>query len=76
MSREEFEHFMSQLQETNQTLGFFCDFKKISDNVEDVKLSLCMLNSLIGAADLRKAVDTIWHRDKTAFAVMDILIAT
>lgn len=77
MSREEgFELFMSQLQETNQTLGFFCDFKKISANVEDVKLSLCMLNSLVGATDLRKAVETIWNRDKTAFSVMDILIAT
>lgn len=71
-----FERFMSQLQETNQTLDFFCDFDKIAANVEDIKLSLCMLNSLIGAADLRKAVETIWNRDKTAFAVMDILIAT
>lgn len=77
MSREEeFELFMSQLQETNQTLGFFCDFEKISANVEDVKLSLCMLNSLIGATDLRKSVETIWNRDKTVFSVMDILIAT
>jgi len=66
---------MSQLQETNQTLDFFCDFDKISQNVEDIKLSLCMLNSLIGASDMRKAVETIWNRDKTAFNVMDILIA-
>jgi len=32
--------FMSQLRETNQTLGFFCDFDKISNNVENIKLSL------------------------------------
>lgn len=66
---------MSQLQETNQTLDFFCDFDKISQNVEDIKLSLCMLNSLIGATDMRQAVETIWRRDKSAFNVMDILIA-
>lgn len=66
---------MSQLQETNQTLDFFCDFDKIAQNVEDIKLSLCMLNSLIGATDMRKAVETIWKRDKSAFNVMDILIA-
>jgi len=66
---------MSQLQETNQTLDFFCDFDKISQNVEDIKLSLCMLNSLIGAPDLRKAVETIWQRDRKAFDVMEILIA-
>ena len=72
---EEFQVFMSQLKETNQTLDFFCDFDKINSNVEDIKLSLCILNSLIGSTDLRKSVETIWNRDKTAFSVMDILIA-
>lgn len=71
----EFATFMSQLKETNQTLDFFCDFDKIHDNVEDIKLSLCMLNSLIGAADMQSAVEAIWRRDKSAFNVMDILIA-
>ncbi|WP_131925159.1 type II restriction endonuclease [Prevotella heparinolytica] len=70
-----FDKFMSQLQETNQTLDFFCDFGKISSNVDNIKLSLCMLNSLIGATNLRKSVETIWNRDKTAFSIMDILIA-
>ena len=72
---KDFNKFMSQLQETNQTLDFFCDFDKISQNVEDIKLSLCMLNSLIGSTDMRKSVETIWNRDKSAFNVMDILIA-
>jgi len=73
--KRDFESFMSQLQETNQTLDFFCDFGKISQNVENIKLSLCMLNSLLGVSDLRKAVETIWNRDSSAFSVMDILIA-
>lgn len=72
---KDFDKFMSQLQETNQTLDFFCDFGKISQNVDNIKLSLCMLNSLIGATDMRKAVEVVWNRDKTAFSVMDILIA-
>ena len=72
---KDFNKFMSQLQETNQTLDFFCDFDKIADNVENIKLSLCMLNSLIGTTDLRKSVETIWNRDRTAFNIMDILIA-
>ena len=65
-TKEEFDIFLSQLQETNQTLDFFCDFDKISENVDNIKLSLCMLNSLIWASDLRKAVEVIWNRDKTA----------
>lgn len=72
---KKFETFISQLQETNQTLDFFCDFNKIEKNVADIKLSLCMLNSLIGATNLRDAVETIWKRDKSAFNVMDILVA-
>ena len=71
----DFNKFMSQLQETNQTLDFFCDFDKIAANVDNIKLSLCMLNSMIGTTDLRKSVETIWNRDRTAFSIMDILIA-
>ena len=72
---KDFDKFMSQLQETNQTLDFFCDFDKIAANVENIKLSLCMLNSLIGTTDLRRSVETIWNRDRSAFSVMDIFIA-
>ena len=72
---KDFNMFMSQLKETNQTLDFFCDFEKISANVDNIKLSLCMLNSLIGTTDLRRSVETIWKRDPSAFSVMDILIA-
>ena len=72
---KDFNKFMSQLQETNQTLDFFCDFDKIAANVDNIKLSLCMLNSMIGTSDLRRSVETIWNRDRSAFSVMDILIA-
>lgn len=72
---EQFITFLSQLKETNQTLDFFCDYDKISGNVNNIKLSLCMLNSLIGVQDIRSAVETIWSRDKSTFSVMDILIA-
>lgn len=72
---KDFNTFMSQLQTTNQTLDFFCDFNKISQNVENIKLSLCMLNSLIGSTDMRRSVEAIWNRDKSAFDALDILVA-
>lgn len=72
---KDFSSFISQLKETNQTLDFFCNFKKIKSNVDDIKLSLCMLNSLIGSTDMRRSVETIWNRDNSAFSVLDILIA-
>lgn len=38
-TEEEFNLFLSQLKETNQTLDFFCDFEKINNNVEDSNYS-------------------------------------
>lgn len=72
---KDFNLFMSQLQKTNQTLDFFCDFDKISANVSQVEMSLNTLNYLIGKEDLSKAVAEIWERDPKAFEVMGILIA-
>lgn len=74
-TENEFNIFMSQLKETNQTLDFFCDFDKISQNVRNIEISLNMLNYLIGKPNMEEAVRDIWQRDRTAFNVMDILIA-
>ncbi len=75
-SQQQFEIFMTQLKETNATLSFYSDFKKISKNVSQIAISLNMLNYLLGKEDLRAAVEALWERDKTVFEVMDILIAT
>ena len=75
-STEQFNHFMSQLRETNATLDFYCDFPKIARNVADIEISLNMLNFLIGKENLREAVQSLWDSDPHVFEVMDILIAT
>ena len=67
---------MSQLKETNATLAFYSDFKKIAKNVNDIAISLNMLNFLLGKDNLQEAVEALWERDKRVFDVMDILIAT
>jgi type II restriction enzyme len=72
---KDFNLFMSQLQETNQTLDFFCDFDKISANVAEVEMSLNTLNYLIGKVDLAKGITDIWQRDPKVFDVLGILIA-
>lgn len=75
-SKEDFEVFMSQLKETNATLAFYSDFRKIAKNVDDIAISLNMLNFLLGKENLREAVEALWKRDPQVFDVMDILIAT
>lgn len=74
-SKEQFEVFMSQLLETNATLGFYCDFDKIKRNVADIEISLNMLNYLLGQQDLRLAVKSLWERDRKVFEILQILIA-
>lgn len=71
-----FEKFMSQLIETNATLDSYSEFEKIRKNVDDIAISLNMLNFLLGKEDLRSAVEALWDRDKKVFDVLDILIAT
>lgn len=73
---KDFNLFMSQLSETNATLDFYSDFKKIRGNVNDIAISLNMLNFLLGKRNLREAVSALWVRDKKAFNALDILIAT
>lgn len=73
---EEFATFMSQLKETNATLSFYSDFPKISKKVAEIEISLNSLNYLLGKENLRDAVEALWNRDRKAFEVMDILIAT
>lgn len=71
-----FNLFMSQLAETNATLGFYSDFEKIKNNVDRIAISLNTLNYLLGKEDLEDAVHALWIRDKSVFNVLNILIAT
>lgn len=74
-TKEQFNEFMSQLKETNATLEFFCDFKKIQANVEAISIKLNQLNYLIGQEDLDAAIRRLWEENKNVFSVLEILIA-
>lgn len=74
-TEQEFERFMSQLSETNATLGFWTDFEKIKTNVASIEIKLNTLNYLLGKQDLRTAVTELWNNDKRVFDVLQILIA-
>lgn len=66
---------MSQLKETNATLDFYCDFKKINNNVEAIAIKLNQLNYLIGQKDLDGAIRKLWNENPKVFGIIDILIA-
>ena len=72
---EQFKIFLSQLSETNATLDYFTDFKKIKGNVNKIAIKLNQLNYLIGKADINAAVNELYEENPKAFEVLDILIA-
>ena len=74
-TKEQFDTFMSQLKETNATLDFYCDFKKINSNVDAISMKLNQLNYLIGQEDLDGAIRRLWNENAKVFNVMDVLIA-
>jgi type II restriction enzyme len=72
---EQFKIFLSQLSETNATLDYFTDFKKIKGNVNKIAIKLNQLNYLIGKTDIQAAVKELYEENPKAFEVLDILIA-
>ena len=74
-TKEQFNIFMSQLKVTNATLDFYCDFKKINENVDNIAIKLNQLNYLIGQEDLDGAIRRLWDENPNVFSIMDILIA-
>lgn len=74
-TEEQFQIFMSQLIETNATLGFFSDFDKIAANVDAISIKLNQLNYLVGKENMEAAVRRLWDENPKVFSVLDILIA-
>lgn len=72
---QQFKIFLSQLSETNATLDYFTDFKKIKGNVNKIAIKLNQLNYLIGKTDIQAAVKELYEENPKAFEVLDILIA-
>lgn len=73
--KEDFTLFLSQLTETNATLGYFTDFDKVRNNVKKISIKLNQLNYLIGKEDLFEAVIDVYQENPKAFDVLSILIA-
>ncbi len=74
-TRKSFETFLSQLSETNATLDYFTDFKKVKGNVNKIAIKLNQLNYLIGKENLKEAINELYEENPKVFGILDILIA-
>lgn len=73
--KKDFSTFLEQLSETNATLGFYVDFKKIIINIDKIKIKLNQLNYLVGHDDIKKGINELFLENKKVFSVLGILIA-
>ena len=71
---DKFKQFLSQFSETNATLDYFTDFKKIKSNINKISIKLNQLNYLIGKENLKEAVTELYQENPTVFEILDILI--
>lgn len=72
---QQFKTFLSQLSETNATLDYFTEFKKVKSNVNKISIKLNQLNYLIGKEELGKAILELFEENPKVFEILDILIA-
>ncbi len=73
---KQFDIFLSQLTETNATLSYFTDFRKIKCNIKKIEIKLNQLNYLIGKTNLREAINDLFFKENPkVFEILDILIA-
>lgn len=73
--KERFKTFLSQLSETNATLDYFVDFRKVTGNINKIAIKLNQLNYLIGKDNLEEAINELYEENTKVFEVLDILIA-
>ena len=73
--KERFKTFLSQLSETNATLDYFVDFRKVTGNVNKIAIKLNQLNYLIGKENIEEAINDLYEENPKVFEVLDILIA-
>ena len=73
--KERFKTFLSQLSETNATLDYFVDFRKVTGNVNKIAIKLNQLNYLIGKDNIEEAINELYEENPKVFEVLDILIA-
>lgn len=71
----DFNNWLSKFKESISTYEYYVDFKKVIDNVNQVKVELNILNSLIGSKDIEKDFEDIVSRYPETLKCIPILLA-
>ncbi|WP_418786113.1 type II restriction endonuclease [Holdemanella biformis] len=75
MKRRQFEPWLETMRPSINTYGFYTDFAKVDMNVLSVRVSLNLLNTLIGAEDIENDFLKIISKYPETLEVVPILLA-
>lgn len=75
MNRRNFEEWLENFRDSIATYGYYTDFEKVFKNVNDVKIELNILNSLIGSQNIKEDFENIIEKYPETLKCIPILLA-
>ncbi len=67
--------FLDSCLESNMTFSYFCDWRKIRENVEKHTYEINILNYLIGVSDVKSKLREILKRNPETLKILPLIIA-
>ena len=73
--KRDFNQWFNYFYDSIATFSYYVDFKKVYGNVEDIKIELNILNSLIGSKNIKDDFEKIVAKDPETLKCIPILLA-
>ena len=75
MSKREFNHWISSFRDSIADYGYYIDFKKIHINIDQIKIELNILNSLIGSKNIELDFENLLKKYPEVLKCIPLLLA-
>lgn len=75
MTNRNFDEWLSKFRQSISTYDYYVDFGKVYRNVDEVKIELNILNSLVGSRDIKKDFANLLKRYPEILKAIPILLA-
>ncbi|MDR1448551.1 MAG: type II restriction endonuclease [Candidatus Ancillula sp.] len=75
MSKRDFSEWLKTFQTTNRTFNYWVDFDKVLQNVDNIKVELNILNSLIGSVNIKDDFVKLIEKYPECLKCIPLLIA-
>ena len=73
--KRNFKKWIENFRDSIATYGYYTDFEKVFKNVNDVKIELNILNSLIGSQNIKEDFENIIEKYPETLKCIPILLA-